>query len=249
MTKLWNIVDMGWKSIVKKILLYISDFASQWQLNPSICSFKKNLLLPLIPFFFFDPLSISKANTGFNSKYFHILTTSHDQDCYPPNPGHYPLLRNWSLCLYLALPQSALTFLAKWSCVRCSSDDVISWFKPSNASHLTHSKSQNSYKALHDPDSHYLSVFLCCSHDHWLTSVQLLPCSGKVPGTLLPHGLCTSCSLSLECSLSRSPVDFIQMSPSQCALPWLNYLKLQTTIPDPLSSISPLTFFITLTNS
>lgn len=63
-------------------------------------------------------------------------------------------------------------------------------------------------------------------------------CSGKTPGTLLPQDFCTSCPSDWNALLpdihvahSHSLEVFVQMSPSQKALPWLNYLKLQTPVP------------------
>ena len=58
----------------------------------------------------------------------------------------------------------------------------------------------SSHKALHkpppfpDPSSHHFHPLSFPSSHKGFSS-----CSSKIPGTILPRGFCTSCSLSLEC--------------------------------------------------
>lgn len=74
-------------------------------------------------------------------------------------------------------------------------------------------------------------------------------CSSNTPGMLLPHGLCTGCSLSLECS-SMCPHDsllhflqaFAQMLSSQWGCP-VHRLKTNSLTPCTLSSLPYLLYF------
>lgn len=166
-------------------------FLSQWQLDPSICSIQKTLLLSLIPLL--GSPSITRPSIGFNTKYIQILMTSYYQHCYGPNPRPHYLSPNWSPCFHLALLQSILKIIAKWFCLRSRSDYIISGSYPPVLPVLHRAK------FLQQSTRPYMIQLLIISLTSSATltgakslQLQLPPCcSEKTPATPLSLGLCT----------------------------------------------------------
>lgn len=119
--------------------------------------------------------------------------TSYYHHCYGPNPRPHYLSPNWSPCFHLAPLQSILKIIAKWFCLRCRSDYIISGSNPPVLPVLP------IIQFLQQFTRPYMIQLLIISLTSSATltlakslQLQLPPCcSEKTPATLLSQGLCT----------------------------------------------------------